>query len=104
MEKITDENLREVIESGEALVIDFWADWCGPCRMISPFVDELAVKYNGKVAISKVNIEDEECQDMIAEFGIRNIPTLLFFKNGALVDKSVGAVPKEVLESKIASL
>ena len=104
MIKITDKNLREIIESGEALVIDFLADWCGPCKMISPIVDELAEKYDGKVAIGKVNIEDEECQGMIAEFGIRNIPTLLFFKNGVLVDKSVGAVTKGVLDEKIGSL
>ena len=94
--KITNENF-ETLKNGELpLVIDFWATWCGPCRMIAPIVEELAKEYEGKVVIGKC--------DLAAEFLVRNIPTIIFIKNGAMVDKLVGAVSKSVLKEKIDSL
>ena len=86
--KINDENAKELIASGKPVVIDFWAEWCGPCRAIAPSVDELAEEYEGKVIIGKYNVDDDA--DLSAEYSIRNIPTLLFFKEGKLVDKHVG--------------
>lgn len=85
---ITDANAKELIESGKPVVIDFWAEWCGPCRQIAPSVEELAVQYEGQVIIGKYNVDDDS--ELSSEFGIRNIPTLLFFKDGKLVDKHVG--------------
>ena len=102
--QITDSSFEEVKASaGEKLmVIDFWATWCGPCRMISPIVDELAEKYSDRVIIGKCNVDENP--DLPAQYSIRNIPALLFFKNGELVDRSVGAIPKNELEEKIKSL
>ena len=77
---ITDANAKELIESGKPVVIDFWAEWCGPCRQIAPSVEELAVQYEGQVIIGKYNVDDDS--ELSSEFGIRNIPTLLFFKDG----------------------
>ena len=97
--KITNENF-ESLKNGELpLVVDFWATWCGPCRMI---VEELAKEYDGKLNVGKCDVE--ECEDIAAEFGIRNIPTLLFFKGGQVVDKIVGAVSKQKLDEKFQSL
>ena len=79
---ITDANAKELIESGKPVVIDFWAEWCGPCRQIAPSVEELAVQYEGQVIIGKYNVDDDS--ELSSEFGIRNIPTLLFFKDGKL--------------------
>ena len=90
--KINDENAKELIASGKPVVIDFWAEWCGPCRAIAPSVDELAEEYEGKVIIGKYNVDDDA--DLSAEYSIRNIPTLLFFKEGKLVDKHVGSASK----------
>jgi thioredoxin 1 len=84
------------------LVIDFWATWCGPCRAIAPIVEELANEYEGKVVVAKCDVE--ECDDIAAEFSIRNIPTLIFIKDGAVKDKLVGAVSKAKVEEKIQSL
>jgi thioredoxin len=95
-----DQTLAEAAEM--PVVVDFWATWCGPCRMISPIIDEMAEKYDGKVVIAKCNVDDST--EVPMKYGIRNIPTILFFKNGELVDRVVGAVPKDELESKIASL
>ena len=89
---ITDANAKELIESGKPVVIDFWAEWCGPCRQIAPSVEELAVQYEGQVIIGKYNVDDDS--ELSSEFGIRNIPTLLFFKDGNLVDKHVGSTSK----------
>lgn len=99
---ITDKNYKEVLASDKPVVIDFWATWCGPCRMVSPIIDELAADYEGRVVIGKCDVDDNN--DVSVEFGIRNIPTVLFFKNGQLVDKQVGSAPKSVYVSKIEAL
>ena len=100
--KITDELGKELIASGKPVVIDFWAEWCGPCRQIGPFVDELAAQYEGQVTIGKYNVDEGEV--ISGEYGIRNIPTLLFFKDGQLVDKHVGSANKAQLEEKVKKL
>lgn len=100
--QVTNENF-ESLKNGELpLVVDFWATWCGPCRMIAPIVEELAKEYDGKVAVGKCDVE--EAEDVAAEYGIRNIPTLLFFKKGEVVDKLVGAASKSKIEEKIKAL
>lgn len=100
--QITDENVKELLKSGKPVVIDFWAEWCGPCRQIAPIIDELATEYGDSVVIGKYNVD--EGSELSEEYGIRNIPTLLFFKNGELVDKQVGAAPKTAIQNKIKSL
>lgn len=103
MEKtVTDANFAEIINTDKLVMVDFWATWCGPCRALAPIVEELAAEYEGKAVICKCNVD--ECQDIPMQFGIRSIPTLLFFKNGQLVDKLVGAMPKAQLANKIDSL
>ena len=100
---VTDSNFDAVVTASEQpVVVDFWATWCGPCRMISPIVDQLAEKYAGRVTVVKCNVD--ESTDIPVKFGIRNIPTLLFFKNGELVDRLVGAAPQAELEKKIEAL
>ena len=100
--EITDNNFKEILAEGSPVVIDFWAPWCGPCKMVGPIIDELAKEYEGKVIMGKCDVDENS--DLPAEFGIRNIPTVLFFKNGELVDKQVGAVTKAQLEEKIKAL
>ncbi|GHT88911.1 thioredoxin [Bacteroidia bacterium] len=100
--QITDAGFKELLEGDKPLVVDFWAEWCGPCRMVAPIVEELATEYEGRVVIGKVNVDDNE--ELPAEYGIRSIPTLLFFKNGQLVDKHVGAAIKSTIENKIKAL
>lgn len=100
--KFTDELAKELIASGKPVVIDFWAEWCGPCRQIGPFVDELAAQYEGQVTIGKYNVDEGD--EISGEYGIRNIPTLLFFKDGQLVDKHVGSANKAQLEEKVKAL
>ena len=100
--EITSQNFNELIAQGKPVVVDFWATWCGPCKKIGPLVEELAAEYEGQAIIGKVNVEEED--DLVAQFGIRNIPTILFFKDGAVVDKVVGAVPKSELEGKLKAL
>lgn len=101
--ELTDSNFEEnVLKSDKPVLVDFWAEWCGPCRMVAPIVSELAKEYEGKAVVGKVDVDSNP--KISADFGIRNIPTILFFKNGEVVDKQVGAVPKSVLASKIESL
>ena len=100
--EITSQNFNELIAQGKPVVVDFWATWCGPCKKIAPLVEELATEYEGQAIIGKVNVEEED--DLVAQFGIRNIPTVLFFKDGAVVDKVVGAVPKNELEGKLKAI
>ena len=99
---ITDSNFDELFQSDKPLVVDFWAEWCGPCKMIGPIVEDLAHEFEGKVTIGKMNVDDNN--DVTTRFGIRNIPTLLFFKNGQLVDKQVGAAQKSALAQKVEAL
>ena len=101
--EITDFNFQEVvIEAGKPAVIDFWAEWCGPCRMLTPIVKELSTEYEGRVVVGKVDVDSNP--GISAKFGIRNIPTLLFFKGGQVVDKQVGVVSKSNLVNKIDAL
>ena len=100
--QITNENFASLKNGNQPLVVDFWATWCGPCRMVGPIISELAEKYDGKIVVGKCDVE--ECDDLAAEFGIRNIPTVLFFKNGEVVDKLVGAVSKQKFEEKFEAL
>ena len=100
--QITDTNFFELLNGDKPVVVDFWAEWCGPCKMIAPVVDELAEIYEDQVLIGKVNIDENE--DLSIEYGIRSIPTLLFFKNGKLVDRHIGAATKASLEDKIKAL
>ena len=89
---VTSENFDSLKNGNLPLVVDFWAEWCGPCKMISPIISQLAEEYDGRLVVGKCNVEESE--ELAAEYGIRNIPTLLFFKNGQLVDKFVGAANK----------
>ena len=100
--QITSENFESLKGGSLPLVVDFWATWCGPCRMMAPIIEELANEYDGKVVVGKCDVE--ECEELAAEFGIRNIPTILFFKDGDVVDKIVGAQPKAKLIEKINTL
>lgn len=98
----TDENIKEAIQSGKPVVVDFWAEWCGPCRMVGPVVEELAKEYDGRVIIGKLDVDENV--ETPNEYGIRNIPTILFFKDGQVVDKQIGATQKAVLAAKIQAL
>ena len=98
--EFTDANFQSnVLESDKLSIIDFWAEWCGPCKMIGPLVEEIAEEYDGKAVIGKVNVDNNP--NSSAKYGIRSIPTLLFFKNGEVVDKQIGAVSKSALAKKL---
>ena len=96
---LTDANFDEVINGSQPVLVDFWAEWCGPCKMIGPVVEELAGEYEGKAVIAKLNVDENP--GTTVRFGVRSIPTLLVFKGGQVVDKQVGAVPKSVLAQKV---
>ena len=99
---LTDSNFDEIVlKSDKPVLVDFWAIWCGPCRMVGPIVKELAKDYEGKAIVGKVDVDSNP--NISTAYGIRNIPTLLVFKNGQIVDKQVGAVPKSVLAKKLDS-
>lgn len=100
--EITDSNFKELLAEGKPVVVDFWAPWCGPCKMVGPIIDELAKQYEGQVIMGKCDVDENT--ELPAEFGIRNIPTVLFFKDGAMVDKQVGAVAKPAFEEKVKKL
>ncbi|TLX72129.1 thioredoxin [Labilibacter sediminis] len=100
---VTDASFEEVVlKSDKPVLVDFWAEWCGPCRMVGPVVKELAEEYGDKAVITKMDVDSNP--EISVKFGIRNIPTILFFKNGEVVDKQVGAVPKTILASKLDAL
>jgi thioredoxin 1 len=101
--EVNDANFEEVVLQSEIpVLVDFWAEWCGPCRMVAPLVEELSHEYEGKALVAKMDVDSNP--GIPAKFGIRNIPTILFFKGGEVADKQVGAVPKTVLSQKIDAL
>ncbi len=100
--EITDANFEGLVSGDKPVMVDFWAEWCGPCRMITPIIEELAAEYEGKAIIGKVNVDEND--EITGQYGIRNIPTILYFKNGEVVDKFVGAGQKSVLEDKLKAL
>ncbi len=102
-QQVTDANFEEIVVKSEVpVLVDFWAVWCGPCRTIAPYVEELSKEYEGKALVVKLDVDNNN--QTAAKYGIRNIPTLLYFKNGEVADKQVGVVPKNVIASKLEAL
>ena len=101
--ELTDANFEEnVMNADKPALVDFWATWCGPCRMVGPLVEEIANEYDGKAVVGKVDVDNNP--EIAQKYGIRNIPTILFMKNGEVVDKQVGAVPKQTLAAKLDAI
>ena len=96
---VNGKNIEEVVKNNPSLVIDCWAPWCGPCRMMGPVIEELATDYKGKITFGKLNTDEN--QEVAMKYGIQAIPTLLIFKNGKLTDRKIGALPKKVLEGEL---
>jgi len=99
---VTNDNFQELISGSLPVVVDFWATWCGPCRILSPTVDEIAEEYEGKAVVAKCNVDD--CQDVAMQYRVMSIPTLLYFKDGQLADKTVGLVSKADIEARLQKL
>jgi len=101
--EVNDSNFEEIVlKSDKLVIIDFWAEWCGPCRMVTPIIEEISEEYDGKVLVAKVDVDKNP--GISSKLGIRNIPTVMFYKNGEMVDKQVGAVPKSNFVSKLEPL
>ena len=98
----TEQTFNDLVNGPRPVLVDFWAVWCGPCRILSPTVDEIANEYDGKVDVVKCNVDD--CEDVAIDYRIRSIPTLLYFKNGEVVDRTVGVVGKDDIEARLAAL
>jgi thioredoxin 1 len=101
--EVNDGNFDEVvIKSDKPVIVDFWAEWCGPCRMIAPIIEDISKEYSGRAVVAKCDVDN--CPQVSAKFGIRNIPTVLFFKDGKIADKQIGAVPKSNFVNKLNAL
>ena len=100
--EINDSNFKEIISCGKPVVVDFWAPWCGPCKALGPIIEEIATEFEGKAVVVKCNVDD--ATDAPAEYGVRNIPTLLFFKGGEVKDKLVGSTTKAAIAEKLNAL
>ncbi len=99
---ITDANFDQLLAQGKPMVVDFWATWCGPCRKVGPYIEELAEQYGDQAIIGKVDVDEND--ELAMRFGVRNIPTILFIKDGQVVDKQIGAASKNVFEDKLKAL